>query len=389
MSKIRKVAVFLMFVFCSLMTFSSENLQLEKVVILSRHGLRSPLTSPGSRLSKVTPYEWENWDVPASHLTKKGAILETYFGQYINDWLIQNEVIKKGECLSPDNAQIYTNSLQRTIATGQSLTTGIFPGCDIKTEHKMEIGKMDPVFNPVITTDNAKFKEDSKEREELGNKPIYWSDFNRSSKMYRFSKAFNKFFENKIKYGKIESNSAEKVILFEKSSYVAWAGCPTPYFIADELKKSDVLHGTPEDFINRGIEVKIHHEVTEINFQDKTVTVKGNEINGIIFYDKLVIAVGARSFVPNIAGYSKDLENVFTLSHAEHAFKIKDYLNENKSKLKNAVVVGAGFIGLEMAESFRKNGLNVTLIEKADQIFPNVSENLKNLISLFNQCNID
>jgi len=177
-----------------------------------------------------------------------------------------------------------------------------------------------------------------------------------------------------------KANPEDEVILFEKSSYVAWAGCPTPYFIADELKKSDVLHGTPEDFINRGIEVKIHHEVTEINFENKTVTVKGNEINGIIFYDKLVIAVGAKSFVPNIAGYSKDLENVFTLSHAEHAFKIKDFLNENKSELKNAVVVGAGFIGLEMAESFRKNGLNVTLIEKADQIFPNVSENLKKRI---------
>ena len=104
---------------------------------------------------------------------------------------------------------------------------------------------------------------------------------------------------------------------------MAWAGCPTPYFIADELKKSDVLHGTPEDFIKRGIDVKIHHEVTEINFENKTVTVKGDEINGIIFYDKLVIAVGAKSFVPNISGYSKDLENVFTLSHAEHAFKIK------------------------------------------------------------------
>ena len=161
-----------------------------------------------------------------------------------------------------------------------------------------------------------------------------------------------------------KANPEDEVILFEKSSYVAWAGCPTPYFIADELKKSDVLHGTPEDFINRGIEVKIHHEVTEINFQNKTVTVKGDEINGIIFYDKLVVAVGAKSFVPNITGYSKNLENVFTLSHAEHAFKIKDYLNKNKSKLKNAVVVGAGFIGLEMAESFRKNGLNVTLIEK-------------------------
>ena len=63
--------------------------------------------------------------------------------------------------------------------------------------------------------DNAKFKEDSKEREELRNPPIYWSNFNPSSKMYRFSNAFDKFFENKIKYGKIESKSAEKVILLE------------------------------------------------------------------------------------------------------------------------------------------------------------------------------
>ena len=151
-----------------------------------------------------------------------------------------------------------------------------------------------------------------------------------------------------------KANPEDEIILFEKSSYVAWAGCPTPYFIADELKKSDVLHGTPEDFINRGINAKIHHEVTKIDFENKTLTVKGNEINGTISYDKLVIAVGAKSFVPNIAGYSQNLENVFTLSHAEHAFKIKDFLNENKSRLKNAVVVGAGFIGLEMAESFKK-----------------------------------
>ena len=64
--------------------------------------------------------------------------------------------------------------------------------------------------------DNAKFKEESKEREKLGKDPIHWSNFNPSSKMYRFSNAFDNFFENKIKYGKIESNSAEKVILFEK-----------------------------------------------------------------------------------------------------------------------------------------------------------------------------
>jgi Uncharacterized NAD(FAD)-dependent dehydrogenases len=174
-----------------------------------------------------------------------------------------------------------------------------------------------------------------------------------------------------------KANPNDEVFLFEKSSYVAWAGCPTPYFIADELKKSDVLHGTPEDFIKRGVNVKIHHKVTGIDFQNKTLNVEGEEINGIFGYDKLVIAVGAKSFIPNISGYSKDLTNVFTLSHAEEAFKIKDYLTENKDKLKKAVVVGAGFIGLETAEAFNKKGLNVTIIEKSGEILPSFSEKLK------------
>ena len=174
-----------------------------------------------------------------------------------------------------------------------------------------------------------------------------------------------------------KANPNDEVFLFEKSLYVAWAGCPTPYFIADELKKSDVLHGTPEDFIKRGVNVKIHHKVTGIDFQNKTLNVEGEEINGVFGYDKLVIAVGAKSFIPNISGYSKDLTNVFTLSHAEEAFKIKDYLTENKDKLKKAVVVGAGFIGLETAEAFNKKGLNVTIIEKAGEILPSFSEKLK------------
>lgn len=174
-----------------------------------------------------------------------------------------------------------------------------------------------------------------------------------------------------------KANPDDEVFLFEKSSYVAWAGCPTPYFIADELKKSDVLHGTPEDFIKRGVNVKIHHKVTGIDFQNKTLNVEGEEINGVFGYDKLVIAVGAKSFIPNISGYSKNLTNVFTLSHAEEAFKIKDYLTENKDKLKKAVVVGAGFIGLETAEAFNKKGLNVTIIEKAGEILPSFSEKLK------------
>lgn len=174
-----------------------------------------------------------------------------------------------------------------------------------------------------------------------------------------------------------KANPEDEVYVFEKSPYVAWAGCPTPYFIADELNISSVFHGTAEDFIKRGINVKIHHEVTGIDFKNKTLNISGKEINGIFGYDKLVIAVGAKTFTPNIDGYSKDLENIFTLSHAEDALKIKEYMTKNKDKLKNAVVVGGGFIGLEMAEAFNIQGLNVTIIEKLDQIFPTISENLK------------
>ena len=174
-----------------------------------------------------------------------------------------------------------------------------------------------------------------------------------------------------------KANPEHEVFLFEKSPYVAWAGCPTPYYIADELSINDVVLGTAEDFIKRGVNVKIHHEVTGIDFKNKTLNVTGNEINGIFSYDKLVLAVGAKSFIPDIKGYSSELSNIFTLSHAENAIEIKKYINENKANLKNALIAGAGFIGLETAESFNKLGLNVTVAEKSGEIFPSISENLK------------
>ena len=174
-----------------------------------------------------------------------------------------------------------------------------------------------------------------------------------------------------------KANPEHEVFLFEKSPYVAWAGCPTPYYIADELSINDVVLGTAEDFIKRGVNVKIHHEVTGIDFKNKTLNVTGNEINGIFSYDKLVLAVGAKSFIPDIKGYSSELSDIFTLSHAENAIEIKKYINENKANLKNALIAGAGFIGLETAESFNKLGLNVTVAEKSGEIFPSISENLK------------
>ena len=175
-------------------------------------------------------------------------------------------------------------------------------------------------------------------------------------------------------------NPHDEVYVFEKSSHVAWAGCPTPYYIAGELSFKDVAPSSLEDFLKRGVDVKINHEVTGIDFKNKTLNISGKEIKGIFKYDRLIIAVGAKSFIPDITGYKDTLENVFTLSHVEDAVKIKDYIEKNKSRIRNALIVGSGFIGLEMAETFNKLGLNVTLLEKGTEIFPSVSNELKSEI---------
>ena len=78
-----------------------------------------------------------------------------------------------------------------------------------------------------------------------------------------------------------KANPNDEVFVFEKSQYVAWAGCPTPYYIADELSFNDVVLGTPEDFIKRGVNVKTLHKVTDIDFKNKTLNIEGNDINGI------------------------------------------------------------------------------------------------------------
>lgn len=136
-----------------------DNYTLEQVVVFSRHGLRAPLASPTSTLGKITPNQWPQWDTPASYLTTRGGVLESYFGHYFSEWLVDNKLLTENTCPSENEVYIYTNSLQRTIATGQYFTVGAFPGCIIPIIHKEKLGTMDPVFFPVISDDNPEFKQ--------------------------------------------------------------------------------------------------------------------------------------------------------------------------------------------------------------------------------------
>ena len=136
-----------------------DNYTLEQVVVFSRHGLRAPLASPTSTLGKITPNQWPQWDTPASYLTTRGGVLESYFGHYFSEWLVDNKLLTENTCPSENEVYIYTNSLQRTIATGQYFTVGAFPGCIVPIIHKEKLGTMDPLFFPVISDDNPEFKQ--------------------------------------------------------------------------------------------------------------------------------------------------------------------------------------------------------------------------------------
>ncbi|MDO4607736.1 MAG: CoA-disulfide reductase [Clostridia bacterium] len=159
-----------------------------------------------------------------------------------------------------------------------------------------------------------------------------------------------------------------EITVFERSGFISYANCGLPYYIGGVIEDADELTlQTPESFYNRfRVNMKVHHEVTAINADRKTVTVKNLE-SGEVFeevYDKLLLSPGAKPIKPNFDGINSD--KIFTLRTVEDTLKIKNYATEQKPK--SAVVVGGGFIGIEVAENLRELGLAVTLVEAADQL---------------------
>ncbi|NYS29644.1 bifunctional glucose-1-phosphatase/inositol phosphatase [Pantoea sp. WMus005] len=140
--------------------FAAEgDMQLQQVLMLSRHNLRAPLADNGSVLAQSTKKSWPQWDVPGGQLTTKGGVLEVYMGNYTRQWLAQQGLVKNGSCPDSNNVFVYANSLQRTVATAQFFVNGAFPGCDVAVTHQDEMGSMDPIFNPVITDGTDAFNK--------------------------------------------------------------------------------------------------------------------------------------------------------------------------------------------------------------------------------------
>ncbi len=159
-----------------------------------------------------------------------------------------------------------------------------------------------------------------------------------------------------------------EILIFERSGYISYANCGLPYYIGDVITDKDELTlQTPAGFKRRfNIDVKLRHEVTAIDKENKIVFVKDLE-SGKEFeenYDKLIIATGAKPFVPDIPGvYS---EKIFKIRTVENTFEIKKYIQRKQPK--SAVVIGGGFVGVEMAENLSAIGIKVTLADMAKQL---------------------
>ncbi len=158
-----------------------------------------------------------------------------------------------------------------------------------------------------------------------------------------------------------------QIIMFERDDYISFANCGLPYYIGESIKeRSKLLVQTPEGMRARfNIDVRVNSEVIKVDVDKKTVTFSSKS-KGIYEenFDYLVLSPGAKAIKPNIPGINND--KIFTLRNIPDTDKIKAYVD--KKGVESAIVIGGGFVGVEMAENLRERGLSVTLVEAAPHI---------------------
>lgn len=160
-----------------------------------------------------------------------------------------------------------------------------------------------------------------------------------------------------------------EIIVLEKGPYVSFANCGLPYYVSGEIsEREELILQTPEQLKRRfNIDVMVETEAVKIDRDGKQVTIKKQGQEEQLSYDKLILSPGAAPLVPSIVGLA-EATNVYTLRNVPDVDRITAAMAEKQPK--QAVVIGAGFIGLEMAENLKQAGLAVTIVEAAPQILP-------------------
>ncbi len=156
------------------------------------------------------------------------------------------------------------------------------------------------------------------------------------------------------------------VKMFTDDTHVSYSSCGLPYYIQGNFNDyTSLLVRSPEEFKASGIDVFLQSKVEKIFPEQKNVLVKNFETVELVPYDKLIIATGASPVRPKIKGID-DFENIFTVRKIEDGINIR----EKMLKSKNAVIIGGGYIGIEMLEAFSKNNVYTHLFERSSQIMP-------------------
>lgn len=175
-------------------------------------------------------------------------------------------------------------------------------------------------------------------------------------------------------------NEHWEIIIFEKDEYISFANCGLPYHISKKIEKRDALIlQTPEKFNQRfNIDVRINNKVTDIDPQKKIIKVQDLKSGKAHqeSYDKLILSPGAAPFVPPIKGVEKNI--FFTLRNIPDMDKIIAHINEKE--VKEAVVIGGGFIGIEVSENLHQLGIKVTIVELLDQLMMPLDLEMANII---------
>lgn len=167
-----------------------------------------------------------------------------------------------------------------------------------------------------------------------------------------------------------------EIIMIERTGYVSYANCGLPYFIGGAItERRKLTLQTPESFHNRfRIDVRVRQEVVAIARAAHEVIVRDLETGETYAesYDKLILSPGARAVVPELPGV--DAERLFTLRTVEDTFRIHGFVEREQPR--STVVVGAGFIGLEMAENLRERGLDVTVVQRGGHVMPSLDADM-------------
>jgi len=171
-----------------------------------------------------------------------------------------------------------------------------------------------------------------------------------------------------------------RIIMFERGPYISFANCGLPYYLGGVItERKNLLLFSPERFAKRfNVDVRVNNEVTRIDPKSKQVQVRDLAAGRTYTesYDKLILSPGAEPARPPIPGI--DSEKIFTVRNVPDTDAINEFIERNNPK--RAVVVGAGYIGLEMAENLRSRGLLVAIVEMTDQVLPVFDKEMASLI---------